>query len=173
MSLDPETSGALAAWAATTPARGTAPVADPPRPAGYRGRRRGRHHRDRQDNTGKWIVADPVDAGYGLSPAAQQLVTQTTQQIHAGPDQDTGLLIVRPVTPDPDRTDWINPAAVRAATSGQDRTAAMAEMRADLDQTRADLSDPIGDADRIWRRVAGAEPPAITADDTQQIGPVQ
>jgi hypothetical protein len=80
------------------------------------------------DDHGRKRIADPVEAGYRLTPAAYQTYTRTTGHVPATGLDDTGLLDAAAIR---STNQWTVPAAPGA------RTAVMAEMRADLDATTA------------------------------------
>lgn len=143
MSLDPETSGALAVWAAQQPAQPAVGVAAPVRPAHYQPR----HRRGQRTNTGRWIVAEPVGPDYNpLAASARAALAPThwsdpDRWLPAGPDAVTGR---------------VDPAAVLAGAA--DRTAAppaevLAELRLDIATTWAALGDPAADVARIFQQI--------------------
>lgn len=70
----------------------------------------------------------PVDPGHGLTPAAYQTHTHTTEHVPAGPGDATGLLDAAAIR---STSQWTVPAPDGA------RAAVLAEMRADLDETAA------------------------------------
>ncbi|MEW2474643.1 hypothetical protein AB0875_12710 [Micromonospora gifhornensis] len=70
----------------------------------------------------------PVDPGHGLTPAAYQTHTHTTDHVPAGADDATGLLDAAAIR---STSQWTVPAPDGA------RVAVLAEMRADLDDTAA------------------------------------
>ncbi|MFG1776642.1 hypothetical protein ACGFIG_09460 [Micromonospora sp. NPDC049048] len=72
--------------AAPAPIQGPAPA----------GRYIGRHRADRNEpRHTRHVIADPVPVSYRLSPAAQQLVTATSDKVPASPADATGLLDMR------------------------------------------------------------------------------
>ncbi|NBE80342.1 hypothetical protein [Micromonospora rubida] len=100
MSTAVDTTQQLATVPAPTAGPAPAGAGHRPCPAGTR------------DAAGRRQIADPVPASYLLSPAAQQLTTRTTDPVHAGPADATGLLRVRDI---PHTGAWTTPPAAGPA----------------------------------------------------------
>lgn len=112
-------------------------------------RQGGRHRWDKGgplDAVGRRIITNPVDPGWGITPAAQQLATRTEQHIPAGPDDATGLLNPTDI---PLTNQWTQPA---------DRGQVIAEMRDQLD-------DPAAVVAEIFTAAGCPAPEQTTGDD--------